>query len=121
MKKIVIATLAVATLGLAACGEEAKAEGAAAPVAEFTPFVGAERATVADTTEVFVGTDISMGALDLTVSADLEAKTDNRGDVNNINIDGAYALTNDFSVYTENDLNSDFDRTETKVGVKYTF
>lgn len=122
MKKIVIATLAVATLGLAACGEEAKAEGAAAPVAEFTPFVGAERATVADTTEVFVGTDISMGALDLTVSADLEAKTsDNRGDVNNVNLDGSYAVTDAFSVYTENDFTSDFDRSETKVGVKYTF
>ena len=121
MKKIAIATIAVATLGLAACGEEAKAEGAAAPAVDFTPFVGVERAFEADTTEAFVGADVSVGALDLTLSADLEAKTDNRGDVNNINIDGAYALTNDFSVYTENDLNSDFDRTETKVGVKYTF
>jgi hypothetical protein len=71
---------------------------------------------------VFVGTDISMGALDLTVSADLEAKTsDNRGDVNNVNLDGSYAVTDTFSVYTENDFTSDFDRSETKVGVKYTF
>ena len=121
MKKIAIATIAVATLGLAACGEEAKAEGVAAPVAEFTPFVGAERATVADTTEMFVGTDIAIGSLDLTVSADLEGKSTNRGDVNNVNLDGSYAVTNDFSVYTENDFTSDFDRSETKVGVKYTF
>jgi hypothetical protein len=71
---------------------------------------------------VFVGTDISMGALDLTVSADLEAKTsDNRGDVNNVNLDGSYAVTDTFSVYTENDFTSDFDRSETKIGVKYTF
>jgi len=121
MKKIAIATVAVATLGLAACGaQEAKAEGVAvAP--EFTPFVGAERATVADTTEMFVGTDISMGALDLTISADLEGKSTDRGDLNNVNLDGSYAVTDSFSVYTENDFTSDFDRSETKVGVKYTF
>ena len=121
MKKIAIATIAVATLGLAACGEEAKAEGVAAPVAEFTPFVGVERATTANTTEMFVGTDITAGDLVLTLSADLEGKTENRGDVNNVNLDGSYAVSKDLSVYTENDFTSAFDRTETKVGVKYSF
>lgn len=121
MKKIAIATIAVATLGLAACGEEAKAEGVAAPVAEFTPFVGIEREVEADATTAYVGAGVSAGALDLTVQIDLEGKSDNRGDVNNINLDGSYAVTDSVSVYTENDLNSDFDRTETKVGVKYTF
>lgn len=127
MKKIAIATIAVATLGLAACGsEEAKAEGVAPvmPQVEFTPFVGAERETSADTTIMYLGSDISVGALDLTVSADLEGQNDAadaRGDLTNLNIDGSYAVTEALSVYTENDLNSDFDRTETKVGVKYTF
>ena len=125
MKKIAIATIAVATLGLAACGEEAKAEGAAAlSQVEFTPFVGAERETSADTTIMYLGSDISVGALDLTVSADLEGQSDAadaRGDLTNVNIDGSYAVTQALSVYAENDLNSDFDRTETKVGVKYTF
>ena len=121
MKKIAIATIAVATLGLAACGEEAKAEGVAAPIADFTPFVGVEREVEADTTIMYLGTDFSAGALDLTLSVDLEGKSDNRGDVTNLNIDGSFAVTDAVSVYTENDLNSDFDRTETKVGVKYTF
>ena len=130
MKKIAIATIAVATLGLAACGEEAKAEGvvdnakAAVAAVEFTPFVGAERETSADTTIMYLGSDISVGALDLTVSADLEGQddaADARGDLTNLNIDGSYAVTEALSVYAENDLNSDFDRTETKVGVKYTF
>lgn len=120
MKKIAIATIAVATLGLAACGEEAKAEGVA-PIADFTPFVGVERETEADTTTMYLGTDISAGSLDLTVAVDMQGKSDNRGDVTNVNIDGSYAVTDSVSVYTENDLNSDFDRTETKVGVKYTF
>ena len=128
MKKIAIATLAVATLGLVACGEEAKAEGvmdnakAAVAAVEFTPFVGMERATKADTTEAFVGTNISAGKLDLTVSADLEAKDSNtRGDVNNVNLDGSYQVTKSVAVYTENDFSDSFDRAETKVGVMYVF
>jgi len=120
MKKIAIATLTVATLGLAACGEEAKAEGAAVSV-DMTPYVGIEREVEADATTAYVGAGVSAGALDLTVQIDLEGKSDNRGDVNNINLDGSYAVTDAVSVYAENDFTSDFDRSETKVGVKYTF
>jgi hypothetical protein len=123
MKKIAITALAVTTLGLAACGaQEAKAEGAAA--VETSPYVGMERATSADTTIAYIGTDITAGKLSLGLQADLEAQNDqadSRGDLTNLNVDATYAVTNDLSVYAENDLNSDFDRTETTVGFKYNF
>jgi uncharacterized protein with LGFP repeats len=122
MKKFIIATATIVTaLTLAACGEEAKAAEVTAPVVTASPFVGAEHEMEADTTIMYLGTDVSAGALDLTISVDLEGKSDNRGDLNNVNLDGAFALTESASVYMENDFNSDFERSETKVGVKYAF
>jgi hypothetical protein len=123
MKKIAIAALAVSTLGLVACGaQEAKAEGAAA--VESSPYVGMERWTSGDVTFAYIGTDITAGKLSLGLQADLEAQNDqsqDRGELTKLNIDAAFAVTEDFSVYAENDLNNDFDRTETKVGFKYNF
>lgn len=123
MKKIAIATLAVATLGLAACGtQEAKAEGVSA--IETSPYVGMERETEADSTILYLGTEVTSGALTLGLQADLEAQNDQadgRGDLRLVNVDATYAVSKQLSVYAENDFTSDFDRTETKLGFKYNF
>lgn len=122
MKKIAIATMVVATLGLAACGQEAKAEEVSAIAT--SPYIGMERETSADVTTAYIGADISAGDLAVTLQADLQGQDDQadaRGDLTNVNIDASLAVTKKLSLYTENDLNSDFDRTETKVGVKYNF
>jgi outer membrane autotransporter protein len=124
MKKTIIATavIASATLLAACTANEAKAEGVA-PAFEVSPYVGAERQTEADTTIAYFGATASKGALDLTAQVDVDLKDDldQRGDIANLNLDGSFAVNDNVSLYTENDFNDSFDRTETKVGVKYTF
>lgn len=112
-KTILAAAMAISTTAMA--------EGTTA--IDFAPYVGAERETVGDSTVAYVGTGIDLGALNLNAQVDFDLKNDasQRGDVTVIQLDGSYALSKNMSVYAENDLSDSFDRTETKVGVKYTF
>lgn len=88
-----------------------------------SPYAGWERQTKGDTTIGYIGVDgVNIGGLEVATQLDFDAQDDN--DVNgltNINLDASYALTNQLSVYTENDLTNSFDRTETMVGVRYNF
>lgn len=90
----------------------------------FDVSVGAERATKAGDNTLFVEAEHSVGGLTLTAKPEFNMNHNASGDrfeTTKINLDAAYKLGKNISAYVENDFNKSFDRTETKVGVKYKF
>lgn len=87
----------------------------------FDAYVGVERDTKADNTIAYVGGEQGLG--DFTVSAQLNADLNkgDRGSVQKVELDASYAVTNNLSVYLQNDLDKDFKRTETTLGAKWKF
>src|SRR5210317_2221806 len=110
MKKIVLAgVLSLATT-------TAMAEG-------FGPYVGIERETSAGVNRAYAGMTYAVPNTMLSIDAVANFE-DTTGSLSNVsfattelNINAA--LTENVSAYVENDLNSDFKRTETTVGVKF--
>jgi spermidine/putrescine-binding protein len=127
MKKIAIASVAVAAAVLAGCVTTKEAQAAeetivVTPAVEFSKYVGVERATEADTTIAYAGVGVTKGALDVGLQLDLDLKDgDEQGEIDNVNLAASLAVTEALSLYTSNDFDRDFERTETKVGVKYNF
>lgn len=87
----------------------------------FDAYVGVERDTKAGDNTAYVGGEHALGNVTVAVQADLDLNKGNRGTLDTLNLDVSYALGSKVNVYMENDLNKDWKRTETTVGVKYKF
>ena len=94
------------------------------------PYIGMEREMKANENTPYVGyeTGIRVEALDglmdeigtLSVQFDLNTD-DHESRVKNLNVDGDIAVSDNLSVYTENDLDSDMNHVESMIGIKYSF
>lgn len=87
----------------------------------FDAYVGLERDTKAGDNTAYVGGSHQLGDLTLSTQLDLNMNSGNRGSVDTLNIDASYNVGGKLDVYLENDLNKDWKRTETTVGVRYNF
>ena len=84
-------------------------------------YVGTERDTKANNTIVYAGGEHTIAGITIAAQADMSMNDGTRGKLSKVNLDASYAVTNNLSVYVNNDLNKDFQRTETTVGAKWKF
>ena len=89
-----------------------------------SPFVGLERETGTNVNRAFVGADLAVPNTIFTVGT--RAEFEDVGSLTGMSFTKAELnlnanITDNASLYLENDLNSDFKRTETTVGVKLSF
>lgn len=89
-----------------------------------SPYVGLERETESNINRAFVGTNLSVPNTIFTVGT--RAEFEDVGSLSGMSFTKAElnlnaSINDNASLYLENDLNSDFDRTETTVGVQFTF
>lgn len=106
MKKIMLAAAAIAL---------------ATSASAFDSYIGVERDVKAGDNTAYVGGEHTVGGLTLSVQADLDLNKGNRGTLDTLNLDASYTIGSNVDVYLQNDLDKDWKRTETTVGVKYKF
>jgi len=87
----------------------------------FDVTVGVERATMAGETNTTLAVSQPFGGLTFEAQADVSMNDGSRGDVRQYNLDVSYELNKSTNVFIENDFDTGGDRTETTIGLKYTF
>jgi hypothetical protein len=111
MKKVMVALFA------AGFASAANAE------STITTTVGVERNLDTEVNEIYFGPSIASGDFTLGVTTKMVDTTADQGafNVNSSDIDIKYAVTDNISVYMENDFDADFKQTATIVGGKISF
>lgn len=109
MKKLLLASAIVGATATLASAQE------------FKPYVGAEHKVEADSQKLYagIGTDFSVFSIKAQANMNNTANTD--WDYAGMDLDISTTLGNGMVLYMNNDLDSDWDRTETTIGVKYSF
>tara|TARA_B000000557_G_scaffold71074_1_gene56136 strand:+ start:303 stop:632 length:330 start_codon:yes stop_codon:yes gene_type:complete len=98
--------------------------GAMASVAsaqEFKSYAGAEYQTESEKQKLYVGTSTNVGALKLTVQANMLDTQTVDWTYSGLDLDLSIPATDSISLYMKNDINDEWERTETTIGFKYTF
>jgi|TARA_R100000081_G_scaffold91584_1_gene70017 hypothetical protein len=92
-----------------------------ASAAEFKSYAGGEYQTESEKQKLYVGTSTNVGALKLTVQANmLDTKTVD-WTYSGLDLDLSIPASESISLYMKNDINDEWERTETTLGFKWTF
>jgi hypothetical protein len=86
---------------------------------EISPFVGLERESKADVTFAYLGTDASVGVLNLSGFAKFDTRSS--GDILGYKFLTDFPLSKSLNLYTDTDFGKNLKATEAKVGVKLKF
>ncbi len=91
------------------------------PSLDLKPYVGAERLIEGEKNKLYAGTTLSLGSEGVKLQANVEDTATTDWEFNRMDVDFSVKVANSASVYLNNDFNSDWDRTESTIGVKWTF
>tara|TARA_B100001057_G_scaffold244118_1_gene244427 strand:+ start:70 stop:414 length:345 start_codon:yes stop_codon:yes gene_type:complete len=114
MKKILAAC---AIIG--ATASFANAEGLS--TSALKPYAGAEYKTEAEQSKLYLGSSLSLGMIDMKVQANmLDTKTDSWS-YSGMDLDLSTGIRDGMTLYLNTDINDDWNRTETTLGIKLSF
>lgn len=88
---------------------------------DLKPYVGAERLMEGEKNKLYAGTSLSLGSLGVKLQANMLDTETTDWEFNRLDVDFSVKVADSATVYLNNDFDSDWDRTESTIGVKWTF